>query len=172
LAPEQADDAHSVDIRADLYSLGCTLYYLLAGEVPFPARTAVQKLFLHRDAEPTPLEQLRSAVPAEVVAGVRRGGAERREGRFQPPAELAHTLAVILSRLETTTSVGARVGPSSVQPLPTAEPFPDLTATESKELGLIVRPRPRSRGRRSTVVGIALLLLGLVTVGLIFAFRS
>src|SRR5262249_11690863 len=72
LAPEQADDAHAVDIRADLYSLGCTLYHLLAGEVPFPTRNAVHKLFLHRDGHPTPLEQLRPAVPPDVAAVVRR----------------------------------------------------------------------------------------------------
>src|SRR6266540_3709976 len=59
LAPEQARDACGVDARADLYSLGCTAYFLLTGQVPFPADTALQKLFLQCEQEPVPVEALR-----------------------------------------------------------------------------------------------------------------
>ena len=63
IAPEQAMDSHDVDIRADLYSLGCTLYFLLTGKVPFPGGEAMQKLLQHRLDEPVPVEQLRPDVP-------------------------------------------------------------------------------------------------------------
>src|SRR5262249_59632858 len=45
VAPEQAADSHTVDIRADLYSLGCTFYFLLTGRVPFPGGQAIEKLY-------------------------------------------------------------------------------------------------------------------------------
>src|SRR5262245_41054136 len=59
MAPEQASDAHQADIRADLYSLGCTLYFLLAGRVPFPRGAFLDKLVRHATETPTPLPQLR-----------------------------------------------------------------------------------------------------------------
>ena len=54
LAPEQARDSHKADIRSDLYSLGCTFYYLLTGQVPFPGGTAAEKMIKHQFEEPTP----------------------------------------------------------------------------------------------------------------------
>src|SRR5262245_56947223 len=68
IAPEQGVDAHRVDIRADLYSLGCTLYYLLAGRPPFPGGSFVEKLLKHQQQRATPLQQLRGDVPAVVEA--------------------------------------------------------------------------------------------------------
>ena len=64
LAPEQALDPRTVDIRADLYSLGCTLYHLLAGRVPFAGGTATERLLRHQLEQPPALEQLRPGVPA------------------------------------------------------------------------------------------------------------
>jgi len=59
LAPEQAVDSHLVDTRADLYSLGCTMYFLLTGRPPFNEGTLTQRLLAHQTKEPTPIEQLR-----------------------------------------------------------------------------------------------------------------
>src|SRR5713101_5101855 len=53
MAPEQWDDSHGVDIRADLYSLGCTLYFLLTGKPPFPVKTPTEKVCKHL-CEPLP----------------------------------------------------------------------------------------------------------------------
>jgi serine/threonine-protein kinase len=93
IAPEQALDAHSADIRADLYSLGCTLYYLLAGHVPFPGGTATEKLWKHQTEEARPLEQSRPDVPPRVADIVRKLMAKEPAARYQSPAELANALA-------------------------------------------------------------------------------
>jgi serine/threonine protein kinase len=92
LSPEQGRDLDAVDIRSDLYSLGCTLYFLLTGEVPFPGGSALEKMARHATDEPEPVEQLRPVVPPGVRALVRRLMAKEPEKRFQLPAALAAAL--------------------------------------------------------------------------------
>jgi formylglycine-generating enzyme required for sulfatase activity/tRNA A-37 threonylcarbamoyl transferase component Bud32 len=92
IAPEQALDSHTVDIRADIYSLGFTLYYLLTGQVPFAGGTMMQKILKHRREEPRPVEQLRPALPAGVAQVLRRMMAKPPEQRYQSPAEVAAAL--------------------------------------------------------------------------------
>jgi WD40 repeat protein/serine/threonine protein kinase len=92
MAPEQWEDAHTADIRADLYSLGCTLYFVLSGQVPFPGGSLVQKLDKHRSQAPVPVERLRPEVPPPVALVVTRLLAKRPSDRFQTPAEVAEVL--------------------------------------------------------------------------------
>ena len=61
ISPEQARDARTVDIRADLYSLGCTFYYIMTGRPPFPGGNDVQKLIKHQTEKPYPIEELAAA---------------------------------------------------------------------------------------------------------------
>jgi WD40 repeat protein/serine/threonine protein kinase len=93
MAPEQTLDSHRVDIRADLYSLGCTLYHLLAGRPPFAGGTLGEKIAKHQMQEPVPVEERRPEVPPPVAATVRRLMAKRPGDRYQTPAELAAALA-------------------------------------------------------------------------------
>jgi formylglycine-generating enzyme required for sulfatase activity/tRNA A-37 threonylcarbamoyl transferase component Bud32 len=92
MAPEQALDAHHADTRADLYSLGCTFYYLLSGKVVFPGGAATEKLLKHQQQTPKPVEELRPETPAAVSAVIRKLLAKRPEERFQTPLELATAL--------------------------------------------------------------------------------
>ncbi len=92
LAPEQARNSGNVDIRADIYGLGGTLYYLLTGQPPFPDGTPTEKIRKHA-REPAPgVEVLRPDVPAEVAALVRKLLAKAPADRFQTPAEMAAAL--------------------------------------------------------------------------------
>ncbi|HEY1189329.1 MAG TPA: serine/threonine-protein kinase [Gemmata sp.] len=89
MAPEQAKNSKSVDARADLYSLGCTFYFLLTGHPPFPTGNAIEKLMQHQLDPPAPLQALRPGVPAAVAEVVARLMAKRPEDRFRTAAELA-----------------------------------------------------------------------------------
>jgi eukaryotic-like serine/threonine-protein kinase len=92
IAPEQVSDSRAVDIRADIYSLGCTLYYLLTGRVPFPGGTAAQKVAAHVSRNPPPIGSLRANLPAGLVAIIERMMAKDPSHRFQTPAEVAAAL--------------------------------------------------------------------------------
>jgi tRNA A-37 threonylcarbamoyl transferase component Bud32 len=95
IAPEQAIDAGRVDIRADLYSLGCTLYYLLLGQPPFgPPKhaTPAAKFIAHAQAEFPHVIAERGDVPLEVAAILARLVSKRPEDRFGRPVEVAEVL--------------------------------------------------------------------------------
>jgi tetratricopeptide (TPR) repeat protein len=92
LAPEQVLDAKNVDIRADLYSLGCSLYHLLTGQVPFPTVNVADKLIGQQYEQPRPVEELRPGLPAALVEVVRRLMAKKPEQRFRTPAQVVEAL--------------------------------------------------------------------------------
>jgi len=95
LAPEQALDFHGADIRSDIYSLGCTFYFLLAGQPPFAGGSLAQKLVMHREAEPLSLESFRSDLPRGLAKVLGKMLAKRPEHRYQTPAEVAQALAAL-----------------------------------------------------------------------------
>jgi serine/threonine protein kinase len=93
LSPEQARDSHNVDIRADIYSLGATFYYLLTGRPPFAEGSVAQKLIWHQTRQPKPVRLLRPDVPDAVAAILERMMMKEPAARYQTPAELADALA-------------------------------------------------------------------------------
>ncbi|MCI0682056.1 MAG: serine/threonine protein kinase [Gemmataceae bacterium] len=93
LSPEQGRNAQTVDIRGDIYSLGCTFYYLLTGEPPFPEGTLMQKILQHQTMAPPPIDTFREDVPSGVTAVLKRMLAKQPEDRFQTPAAVALALA-------------------------------------------------------------------------------
>ncbi|MBN9117961.1 MAG: protein kinase [Planctomycetes bacterium] len=93
LAPEQAKDARSADIRADVYSIGCVLFHCLAGRPPFPETNIMAQMLKHATEKPPALGPLvEGGVPAGFQAVMDRLLAKRPEDRYQTPAEAAAAL--------------------------------------------------------------------------------
>ncbi|MEX2118171.1 MAG: serine/threonine-protein kinase [Pirellulales bacterium] len=93
IAPEQAEDVHSADGRADIFSLGCTLFQALTGQLPFPGSSLMAKLLARVNSQAPAAISLRPEIPAELDAVVAKMLARKPEDRFQTPAEVATALA-------------------------------------------------------------------------------
>lgn len=93
IAPEQAQDAHTADIRADIYSLGCTCWFLLTGHPPFEADGILAKLQAHAEQAPPLLSAACPAAPLELTKIVARMMAKNPADRYQTPAEVVAALA-------------------------------------------------------------------------------
>lgn len=99
ISPEQAKDPRNVDVRSDIYSLGCTLYHMLTGEPPYPEGTVLQKLLDHQGKDaPDPARKNRRVSP-ELSAVVRRMMASEPRRRYANPGELLRDLLLIARSL-------------------------------------------------------------------------
>jgi eukaryotic-like serine/threonine-protein kinase len=106
MSPEQAGGTSSVDGRSDLYSLGCVLYEMLTGEVPYTARTP-QAVIAKRVIEPLPrVRTLRQSVPESVEQAINRALAVAPADRFPTAAEFAQAITQPLLTRDTTTASG------------------------------------------------------------------
>lgn len=168
-APEQWENSHGVDIRADVYSLGCTMYYLLAGEAPFPNKrytSLMQKMWAHSQAPLPPIRELRPDLPIEIASVLNRMLAKNRDERFARPSEVAAALApytqdcnlaefVRTTRRTTTSKLDlSRVSSSQISVTPVETPTKPL------------------RRRRRTRIGAALLAIATLGALLAIAFGS
>ncbi len=95
ISPEQARDPRDVDIRGDLYSLGCTLFHMLSGRPPFPEGTVLQKLIQHREETPPDIRGLNPDVPDALAAILVKLLIKERDHRYQTPEHLARDLGAI-----------------------------------------------------------------------------
>jgi tRNA A-37 threonylcarbamoyl transferase component Bud32 len=148
MAPEQWDDTHAVDVRADIYSLGCTLYHLLTGRPPFGGpeySSSARKMKAHAEAPVPPVRGLRPDVPEGLAAVLGRLLAKDPADRYATPAEVSAALAAY---------AGETGGGQTAAPAPAALPG---------------RPAPRRRSwlLRGAAIVIAVCLAGLALLAVI-----
>lgn len=92
IAPEQIRDSHAADIRSDLYSLGCTFYFLLAGVAPFQWANRIDKLYHHWSTRPRSIAEARDDVPDEVMLVLEKLMCKTPADRFQTPRDVVAAL--------------------------------------------------------------------------------
>jgi serine/threonine protein kinase len=144
MAPEQIHNPHGVDIRADLYALGCTFFYLLTGRTPFEGST-VEKLTRHLQDPPPPLVLPQGAAPPALAALMSRLLAKQPEDRFPTPQALIDALLALRSAPAAT----AETVPAEAGVNPAGEPsWPDEWQSEfdqlvSRESHRVHAPAPR-----------------------------
>ncbi len=143
MAPEQAFDSHQVDIRADLYSLGCTLYYLLCGQAPFSGPefpTALKKLLAHSQGAPPSIKDRRPDAPKKLDALGRQLMAKSPEDRPDNPATVLHDLKSLTSKCDLKQLVAAGISGGA----------------SSGAIPVVKLARPSSRHRSKSKLGSAL----------------
>jgi hypothetical protein len=114
MAPEQAEDTHGADHRADIYSLGCTLYRLLTGQPVFQARTLWELLLAHREGEIPSLCEAKPDAPAALDDVFRRMVAKRPEDRYQSATDVIAALRAVPSSASSRSAVAsAESGPGA-----------------------------------------------------------
>ncbi|OAI54336.1 hypothetical protein AYO44_03445 [Planctomycetaceae bacterium SCGC AG-212-F19] len=167
LAPEQVDDSHAVDIRADIYSLGGTMYFCLTGSPPFPDGSFTQKLVWHQTRQPRPIRDVRADLPEQLLAVVDRMMAKDPAQRYQTPAEVATAVALVAmdtgepktGETAILAADGTRKETGPVTPLPGRDP------TKPIRLPRPAAPAPSPR-RHWAVVAVILALPGMLVAGL------
>ncbi|HWE40028.1 MAG TPA: protein kinase [Isosphaeraceae bacterium] len=137
LAPEQILDSHDVDVRADIYGLGGSFYYLLTGRSPFQDGSTIQKLAWSRTRDPDPIRDFRPDVPDGVVAVLEKMMAKEPADRYQEPRAVAEALAPF--------AAGAEVVPTEAE-LPRLSP----AARKASLSGVTRPPTPRPAVAPST----------------------
>ena len=99
ISPEQARDPRNADVRSDLYSLGCTVYFMLTAEPPFPEGTVLQKLLQHQGDTPPDPQVIRPDLPLAICDITRKLLAKNPRDRYQNPLELSADLLLLANQL-------------------------------------------------------------------------
>jgi serine/threonine protein kinase len=166
LAPEQAINARTADIRSDLYGLGGTLYFLLTGWPPFPAESLAELLIKHQMNAPPRLRERRADVPEELEVLVRKLLAKKPQERYQTPAELIAALEPFCQ------------GHAPTRSEPDGQPMVVIPAARLAQPRSVVRAAPGSiaphhplrrrvsRGNRKALVAV-LALVGVAVVAMV-----
>ncbi len=131
MAPEQARDVRHPDPRSDLYSLGCTFYFLLAGQVPFPHGSPIEKIIAQQSQMPLPIQSLRPEVSNELAALLSQLLAKRPEDRVQSAVELVALLTPFARYPDGTAPVEVTIRDSETNPAIATTPGGTATSSVS-----------------------------------------
>lgn len=131
ISPEQARNSRLSDIRSDLYSLGCTFFYMLAGRPPFPTGSAAERLLQHINARPPDVRDFNPAVPLVVANLLRKLMAKKPDDRYHTPRDLLRDLE----------EIGNPNAMTPVRALAAQTPTADLSGSASTDLALKTVPR-------------------------------
>ncbi len=167
LSPEQAVDSHNVDIRCDIYSLGITFYFLLAGSSPFQDGSTAEKLIWHQVREPKPIREIRPDAPEALAAVLTTMIAKEPSRRYQTPAAVAEALSPFTqtpidppsdSEIPKVTTAAHVAGFSEVNhatpPLPSPK-TPTPSKPSSEEGRQAPAPNGETNGRRDGFTAVA-----------------
>lgn len=159
MAPEQARDSKSADVRSDIYSLGCTWYQMLTGTPPYSEGSLTNKLHAHATKPPPDPREKNEAVPEAIVAVLHRMMAKSPDDRYQTPDELladlesanltregvANQILAALADDEETAELGDKVA-TAAKRTPPPTPLPEAVyESDSAEEPVAAAPRARSR---------------------------
>ena len=132
VAPEQARHSQAADIRSDIYSLGCSIYHMIAGQVPFPSPSLPEKLYSHQALEPTPLTELVPEVPPALAAVVAKMMRKQPADRYETPEQVVRALEPFLDGAAPT-MLEARTTPAMQPPEQTESAvLPPESQTQTK----------------------------------------
>jgi eukaryotic-like serine/threonine-protein kinase len=166
MSPEQASGDKAVDARTDVYSLGCVLYEMLAGDPPYTGPNA-QVIIMKRFTDPVPsARKVRPAVPDGVDHAVQRALATLPADRFPTAAEFARALQGHASVFTTAATPAAGTAPSTATASPAVAP-PPVVPTPTTPVPSVAPPRRT----RMPVAAITLGLGFLIGIGVLFAWR-
>lgn len=185
LAPEQAGDARRVDIRSDIYSLGCTFYFLLTGRAPFSGaeyETPASKIKAHLADQPPLPRGNRGRIPSKVLACLERMMAKSADDRYQKPAAIASVLAPLarganMPRLISNATGGSTDCPDKTAGSPLLETMRHVVTAPFSAAAWLVRriffrrDSFRSESRREPIISIGG-IIGLVLIGLVLSHFS